>query len=137
MSRTAKFYLVHAVSRQRAIDAVMSAPHGARVSVDPEPKRTALQNDRFHAMCDDIAKQCEWQGKKRDAAAWKVLLVSGHTVATGGQAEMIPGLENEFVNLRESTAAMSKRRGASLIDYVQAWGDMHGVVWSEPVPEPT
>lgn len=136
MSRIAKFYLVHAVSRQRAIDAVMSAPHGARVSVDHEPKRTALQNDRFHAMVEDIAKQAEFNGRKIDAAAWKVLLVSGHTIATGGQAEIVTGLEGELVNLRESTAGMSKRRGASLIDYTQCWGDMRGIVWSEPVPEP-
>lgn len=28
---------------------------------------------------------------------------------------MVPGIEGEFVNLRESTAAMSKARGGSLI----------------------
>ena len=110
---------------------------GARVTIDPEPKRTALQNDKFHAMCDDISKQAVWQGKKRTAAQWKVLLVSGHAVATGEGAEMLPGLEGEFVNIRESTAQMSKRRGASLIEYTRAWGDTNGIVWSEPDrPEP-
>lgn len=44
---------------------------------------------------------------------------------------MVPGLENEFVNLRESTALMSVRRSASLITYTLAFCDMHGVRLSE------
>jgi hypothetical protein len=40
---------------------------------------------------------------------------------------MVPGLEGEFVNLRESTALMSKARAASLIEYALAFCAMHGV----------
>jgi hypothetical protein len=39
----------------------------------------------------------------------------------------VPGLEGEFVNLRESTALMSIKRGASLIEYTQAFAAEHGV----------
>lgn len=79
----------------------------------------------------EIAKSgIEWQGKKRTAAQWKVLLVSGHAMATQEGAEIIPGLEGEFVNIRESTALMSIKRGASLIEYTLAFCAMHGV----PVP---
>jgi len=46
--------------------------------------------------------------------------------------EIIPGLEGEFVNIRESTALMSVRRSASLITYALAFCDMNGVVLSEP-----
>jgi hypothetical protein len=42
-------------------------------------------------------------------------------MATKEGSEMVPGLEGEFVNVRESTALMSKRRGASLIDYAEAF----------------
>jgi hypothetical protein len=63
----------------------------------------------------------EWAGKPRDASAWKVLLVSGHAIATKETAEIVPGLEGEFVNIRESTALMSKSRGSSLIDYSEAF----------------
>jgi hypothetical protein len=80
--------------------------------------RSIDQNAKFHAICSDIAKSGhEWAGKRRSAAQWKVLLVSGHAVATEEGAEMVPGLEGEFVNLRESTALMSIKRGASLIEY--------------------
>jgi hypothetical protein len=45
---------------------------------------------------------------------------------------MTVGIEGEVVNLRESTAAMSKSRFASLCDYVIAWGVQNGVKFSAP-----
>lgn len=92
------------------------------------PTRTGEQNAKFHALCSDIARAgVQWAGKARSADAWKVLLVSGHAMATKEGSEIIPGLEGEFVNIRESTAAMSKKRGASLIEYTLAFCAMHGV----------
>jgi hypothetical protein len=69
----------------------------------------------------------QWGGKPRTAAQWKVLMVSGHAVATKEGAEMVPGVEGEFVNLRESTAAMSVRRSSSLIEYTLAFMAMNGL----------
>jgi hypothetical protein len=88
-------------------------------------------------MIGDIARaRIPWAGKVRTAEQWKVLLVSGHAAATkDGSGDIVPGLESEFVNLRESTALMSIKRGASLIEYTRAWGDMRDVVWSEPETE--
>jgi hypothetical protein len=63
---------------------------------------------------------------------WKVLLVSGHGVATGQEAEVVTGLEGELVNLRESTAQMSGRRCASLIEYAHAFGADLGVRFQAP-----
>jgi hypothetical protein len=74
-----------------------------------------------------------WAGKRRDAEAWKVLLVSGHTVATAGDVEIIPGIENEFVNIRESTARMSVGRAASLITYAIAFCDTNGIHLTETI----
>jgi hypothetical protein len=117
--------------RLRAAAYIMDdAAHGDRVQIMP-PRRSGDQNDKFHAMCDDIARQCLWQGKRRTKDQWKVLLVSGHAVATKEGAEILPGLEGEFVNIRESTASMTKARGSSLIEYTLAWGTMHGVIWSD------
>jgi hypothetical protein len=114
-----RFILAHSEARRRAIASVQSAPDGYVVEVH-EPTRSLEQNAKFHALCTDLAGT-EWAGKPRDAAAWKVLLVSGHAVATKHGAEIVPGLEGEFVNLRESTAKMSKARGSSLIEYAQAF----------------
>jgi hypothetical protein len=98
-----------------------------------EPTRTNEQNAKFHAMCEDFAR-CGvlWAGKRRSKIEWKELLVIGHATATRQGTEIVPGLEGEFVNLRESTAEMSVSRKSSLIDYTQAYGDSLGVQWTEP-----
>jgi hypothetical protein len=105
------------------------------LTVRPE-KRSDEQNRRFHAMCADISRAgIQWAGKPRTPEQWKVLLVSGHATATKEGAEIIPGIEGEFVNIRESTALMSKKRGSSLIEYTFAFGAEHGVRWSDPAME--
>jgi len=114
---TSHYTLVHDEARRRAAATCMSAPHGYSVIIKP-PTRTSLMNARFHAMCGDIAKSgITWAGKPRTADQWKVLLVSGHAVATKEGCEVLPGLEGEFINIRESTALMSIKRGSSLIEY--------------------
>ena len=113
--------------RRRAQTAIWDADDNSRVTIGPE-NRTLDQNAKFHALTTDIAKSgYQWLGKPRDAAAWKVLLVSGHAVATKEGSEIVPGLEGEFVNLRESTAAMSKKRGSSLIEYTVAFMAMNEI----------
>lgn len=125
------FVLAHETARRRCQEAVWDAPEGHRVTLSA-PTRTSDQNAKFHALVSDIAKSGhQWLGKPRDAAQWKVLLVSGHAVATKEGSEIVPGLEGEFVNLRESTALMTKRRGASLIEYVQAFCAMNDIKTSE------
>lgn len=93
-----------------------------------EETRKDSQNRKFHAICGDLARsQFPWMGKPRTAVQWKVLLVSGHAVATKEETELIPGLEGEFINVRESTALMTVRRGASLIEYAMAFCAMHRI----------
>lgn len=119
MSEAKTFILAHDLARRRAVAAVAEAPAGHVIKVQP-PTRSGDQNAKFHAICGDLAGT-PWAGKPRTAAEWKVLLVSGHAVATKEGAEVVPGLEGEFINIRESTAAMTKKRGASLIEYAMAF----------------
>jgi hypothetical protein len=121
------FILAHPTARANAINAVSKAEDGYSVAIAP-PKRSNDQNAKFHALVSDIAKSgAEWAGKRRNDAQWKVLLVSGHAVATKEGSDMVPGLEGEFVNLRESTASMTKSRGASLIEYTLAYCAMNDI----------
>lgn len=101
---------------------------GARLVLEVRPEtRSDQQNRLLHALFADVARQAEWMGKKRTAIEWKLLFVSGHAVATKQGADLVPGLEGEFLNLRESTARMSKARMASLLEYVISWAIDHGV----------
>jgi len=86
-----------------------------------EKTRSLEQNALLHKLLSEMSKRKEFGGKKRTAEQWKLIMVSGHSIATGRAAEVVPGIEGEFLNLRESTASMSVSRLSSLVEYVQAW----------------
>lgn len=127
MSDRQHFNLINAVVRSNAVQAVREAPDNYAVTVAPR-KRSNDQNAMFHAICTDIAKSGhKFAGKAWSAKAWKLLLISGHAVATNEETEFLPGLEGEFVNIRESSALMSVRRAASLITYTLAYCDANQI----------
>jgi len=113
------FFLIDDSVKRNACAAIMQA-NADDVCTIKQKTRNTEQNAKFHAMCRELAGKV-WGGKVRSALEWKVLLVSGHAIATGEPQNMTVGLEGEVVNLRESTAAMSIKRMASLIEYTQAW----------------
>jgi hypothetical protein len=123
-----KFYiLAHPQARHNAIRAVSEAPDCYTVTID-EPKRSGEQNKIFHAICGDLARSgLEWAGSKRNLEQWKALLISGHAFATKQGGEIAPGLEGEFVAIRESSARMGKKRANSLIEYSLAFCADKGV----------
>ena len=96
-----------------------------------ELRRHEIQSRKFHALCNDIAKAVPWAGARRNPGQWKHLLVSGHTIATRENVEIVAGLEGELLNIRENTARMNVSRMASLIEYTLAWGVAHGVKFRE------
>lgn len=128
-----RFIIANERVRRNAVDAILRAPVGSAVSVGPA-SRSLDQNAKFHAICTDAANSpMTWAGRRRTAEEWKVLLVSGHTKATEGEVEFVPGLEGEFVNIRESTARMSVKRAASLITYALAFCDTNGIHLTETI----
>lgn len=111
-------------SRHKALDAVSKAPEGLILTIK-DSTRSLDQNAKFHALCGDAARDLQFMGRKLTLEQWKVLFVSGHAIATKMGVDMVPGLEGEFVNLRESTAQMGVKRMASLIEYTQAYIASH------------
>lgn len=98
-----------------------------------EKTRSNEASAKFHAICMDFERSgVLWAGKRRTQTEWKVLLISGHAVATKLGAEVVPGLEGEFCNIRESSARMSVHRMNSLIEYSHAMGAHLGVRFSAP-----
>lgn len=120
MSDKKLFGLLNIDIRRRAASAVMAAPDGYMVKIAP-PTRNLEQNALLHAVFSYAAKHRLYAGKKLTVEQWKVLFISGHAIATGLGAQMVPGLENEFVNIRESSASMSVARMSSLIEYANAY----------------
>jgi hypothetical protein len=134
MSDKQVFRLVHPTARQMAMRAITYAPEGWVCEVKPAT-RSIDQNAKLHAMFADVARQSTLHGRKLTADQWKVIFISGHAVATGLGADLLPGIEGEFVNIRESSARMGVKRMASLIEYMLAWGADNDIAWSEPAAQ--
>ncbi len=115
--------------RQHIIRRIRDADFG-KVVIVQDPTRKLEQNARLHAMLTDISRQRDYLGKRRDVEFWKGLFVSAHAIATGKPCEIVPGLEGEFIAIRESTATMSGKKLASVIEYINAWAAHEGVRFS-------
>lgn len=96
-----------------------------------EATRNDMQNKKLHAMLGDISRQATYQDMHLTLEQWKLLMISAHTIATGGQVDLITGIEGETCNIRELSSKMSVRRCASLIEYIQAWGAGNGIRFTE------
>lgn len=115
------YRLVHREARERAVNHVLHASDGEIVIIK-ESTRSLEQNALLHRLFRQIADSgLVWCNRELTEDQWKVLLVSGHSVVTGNEVDMVPGIENELVNLRESTASMSVKRLMSLIEYTKAF----------------
>lgn len=119
-----RFRLVHTQARENAVRAVWEAPDGSEVLIG-EPTRNLDQNAKFHAICHELQKaRVLFAGRPRITDEWKQILVSAHYTATARDGEMpetVTGLEGEVIQLRESTATMTKARSSSLIQYAEAF----------------
>lgn len=132
-----KFQLITDQVKRNAVEFILNLPTSKDKPMIIEIKsrgRSLDQNAKLHAMFGDVAaSNLHFAGKQRTAEEWKVILISGHSIATGGQGEVIAGIEGELICIRESSAAMSASRMASLIEYVSAFGAEHGISFRDVV----
>lgn len=132
-----KFQLINNQVKQNAIDFIRDLPVDGHkpLIVEVKPRTRSLdQNAKLHAMFADFARSgLKFGGKTRSLEEWKVILISGHSIATGGQGEVIAGIEGELICIRESSAGMTVSRMASLIEYVTAYATEKGVQLSDVV----
>ena len=114
-------------ARINALKAVKEAPEGTVITLR-EKVRTSEQNSLLHALISAVAKSgLHFAGSERSVEEWKMIFVSGHSIATGQKTEIIPGIEGEFINVRESTATMGVKRLSSIVEYIQAFAYTHGI----------
>ena len=110
---------------------LLMAGHRLVVEIRHETRSTA-QNARLHAMLDDIARQVEWAGKKRDVTTWKRLMTAAWLRARGEQLEVLPAIDGHGVDIVfERTSRLSRAECGELMEFMAAWGAEHGVVFSE------
>jgi hypothetical protein len=121
-----RVYRITPTNRRHVAEQVSNLPDGYVIKAGP-PTRSLEQNALLHVMFGELAKQGRYIGRQLTLNQWKTLMISGHAMATGLGADVIPGIEGEFVNIRESSAQMSVARMTSLIEYIHAWAAVNNV----------
>ena len=115
-----KFQLSHAEARQRAVDAVQTAPDGYVVTIKP-PTRSLEQNAALWALLSEFAERLEWPVNGRmvnmDAEDWKHVLTAAFRQES---ARLAMGLNGGVVMLGSRTSKMDKRTFGEFLEFVNA-----------------
>ena len=91
------------------------------------------QEEKYHAMIGEIAKQASHMGSKWDAESWKRLLVDQFCKDSGIKTSVvIPNLSGDgIVQLGFQTRKFTKEQASEFVEWLHAWGAQHGITYSE------
>ena len=116
-----RFVMSHDIARQRAIQAVQSAPADFVVTIE-EPKRSNAQNDLMWDLLGDISRQVCWYGVWLTDEEWKDVLTAGLK-----KQKAVPGIDGGFVMVGSRTSKMRKAEFSDLVELIYAFGAQQGV----------
>jgi hypothetical protein len=87
------------------------------------------QEEKYHAMINDIAKQAEHMGAKWSADDWKRLLVNQFMRDSGNSGgKIIPNLDGTgIVQLGLQTRNFTKEQANEFIEWLYSWAVENGV----------
>ena len=90
-----------------------------------ETKRSLPQNDKFHAMLNDIATQLTWtDGKRYSPEDWK-----RYFMREVNRERYMPHEDGGYVPIGRSSTDLSKTEMAFMFDLLEAFGARHNVVF--------
>lgn len=124
--------------RQSAADFCQEAPEGWRVHFS-EPAKKREQEEKYHAMIGEIAKQIEHIGRKWDADDMKRLLVDefAEEMRLAGtplhhDSRVAPSFDGKrIVQMGIQTREFYVKEAADFIEFLYAFGAQNGVVFSQ------
>jgi hypothetical protein len=122
---THKVVLGNDFTRERAKRIIDRAPPGYVATVS-EPKRTLDQNNRMWAMLTDISVAMA-AGRRHTPDDWKAIFMN----ACGWECQFLEGLDGRPFPQGFRSSSLTKAQMSTLIDFMQAFGDEHGVQWTE------
>ena len=133
------YILANPLARANCLEAVKTAQDGYMVVIS-EPVKKRIQEEKYHAMIGDIAKQSLFMGQKCDVDDWKRLLVDAFAkvMRDAGtplhhDGRVVPSLDFErVVQLGIQTKDFYVKEAADFIEYLYSYGADKGVVWTEP-----
>lgn len=123
---------------------IMRADVGDVVRIE-DPSKSREQEMKYHAMFADVARSCEFMGKKWHRDDWKRLLVEafvqemreqamavGDPDPFGEHGQIVPSLDfRRTVQLGVQTRDFTRKIASQFIEHLHAWGVDNKVAWSE------
>jgi NinB protein len=91
--------------------------------------KTRDQEQKYHAIIGDIAKQAQHMGAKWSAEDWKRLLVDQYLKDAGlNGSKIIPSLDGAgIVQLGMQTRKFTKEQASEFVEFLLAWCANNGV----------
>jgi len=98
-----------------------------------DASKSRVQEEKYHAMIGEVAKQAWHMGSKWDAESWKRLLVDQFCKDNGIKTGVvIPNLAGDgIVQLGMQTRKFTKEQASEFVEWLHAWGAEHGVTYEQ------
>ena len=103
---------------------------GRKLTLEIKPaSKSRDQEEKYHAIIGDIAKQAQHMGAKWDADDWKRLLVDQFVKDQGlNGSKIIPSLDGSgIVQLGMQTRKFTKEQASEFVAFLICWCDQNGI----------
>lgn len=132
-----KLVLLNDEIRLRAMEAVSEAPEGYSVTIAP-PVKKREQEEKYHAMIGDIARQVEYAGRKWHSEDMKRLLIDefAEEMRQAGtplhhDSRVVPSFDGKrIVQLGIQSRQFYVKEASQFVEYLYAFGAQNNVRWS-------
>ena len=108
---------------------------GRQLTLEINPaSKSRLQEEKYHAIIGEIAKQAQHMGAKWGSEDWKRLLVHEFCKEKGFSGnKVIPNLSGDgIVQLGMQTRKFTKEQASEFVEFLQAWSAENGVTLEMP-----
>jgi len=103
---------------------------GRKLTIEvKDASKSREQEEKYHAIIGDIAKQAQHMGHKWDAESWKRLMVDKYLRETGFMnSPIIPNLDGTgIIQLGFQTRKFSKEQASEFVEFLLAWCADNGI----------
>ena len=110
--------------------------YGKKLTIEiKQQSKSREQEEKYHAIIGDIAKQAQHMGHKWDAESWKRLMVDKYLRETGFMnSPIIPNLDGTgIVQLGYQTRNFSKEQASEFVEFLIAWCAENGIELKETI----
>ena len=104
--------------------------YGRKLTLEIKPaSKSRDQEEKYHAIIGDIAKQAQHMGAKWSAEDWKRLLVQEFCRQSGLESgQIIPNLAGDgIVQLGRQTRKFTKEQASEFVAFLICWCDQNGI----------